>query len=128
MKAKKIYNAFLILRNVYQKVYDYIKTQKKYKKFENEILELINNYNKVLSLYKTITTTATPADLEGDERLNFQVSENQTLKEWLKERRQNETDPKKKRDFYVYFEITYNYCLKTREIEIISEKYLKIYE
>jgi hypothetical protein len=129
MKAKRIYNAFLILRNVYKKVYDYIKTQKKYKKYENEILELINNYDKVLTIYKTITTTATPADLEGDERLNFiVVSKNKTLKEYLKERRLNETDPAKKRDFYVYYEITYEYCIKTREVEIIKEQYLKIYE
>ena len=125
MKAKKIYKAFEIYKNAFIKVAQ----SNTYKKYRNEINELIEYFDKILILYKTIQTTATPADLDGDDRLNFiVVSENQTLKEYLKERRQNEKDPAKKRDFYVYYEFTYEYCIKTREVNILSEKYLKIYE
>jgi len=128
MKAKKIYSAFFALKNAYENLYNYIKETKKYIIVEQELKNLIDNFEKILTLYKVLQSTATPADLEGDDRLNFKVSKNQTLKEYLKERRLNETNPQMRRDFFVYFEITYEYSLKTREVEILDEKYLKSYE
>lgn len=124
MKAKKIYNAFMKLRNAYI----LISEANNYKHYKDDIQNLIKNLDKLLTLYKILKAVATPADLDGDERLNFKINENQTLREWLAERRTNETDKRKKRDFYVYFEFSFEFCFKTREVEVISEKWLKEYE
>lgn len=124
MKAKKIYNAFMTLRNAYILMSE----AERYKPYINEVHNLIDNLDELLTLYNVLEAVATPADLDGDNRLTFNVNESQTLREWLAERRYNEPDKRKKRDFYVYFEITYEFCFKTREAEVIGEKWLKSYE
>jgi hypothetical protein len=191
MKAKKILKAFEIYKNAFEK----IAKSKKYKKYVNEINELIEYFNKILVLYKIHITNATMADLDGDDRSNFEIknaykdanlipneykiykavkmfpfeNENkinlyfpnpvffpeikdnpvielfvlkfpsdfddinfpefeQKFWDWLKELRKRIKDVKKRSDFYVYFELLYIYCFKTREVEILAGRWLKVYE
>jgi hypothetical protein len=191
MKAKKIYKAFEIYKNAFEK----IANSKKYAKYKSEINELIQYFDKILTLYKIHITTATMADLDGDDRSNFEIKNaykdanlipndyktikavkmfpfetaneinlyfpnpeffpeikdnpvielfvlkfpsdfdeiefpetNQKLWDWLKELRKRIKDVKKRSDFYVYFEILYLYCFKTREVEVLAGRWLKVYE
>jgi hypothetical protein len=105
-----------------------------FKEITDEVNSIIELCDKLIEIYTPIPVTDrynVMADLDGDARLNYYVSDmpeikGATFKEYLLTIKKDSTK-EQQRDFWAYFGFKYLFNYKTKEIKVVETLWLKTY-